>query len=107
MVLVVVGVLIWNFSTKFQQSGRAVNFSEFMSWVEGGTVVSVEITGQEISGRTKSGEPFHSYAPSQYEGLVNKLLDRGVMVKAKEPTTSPWASDRKSTRLNSSHLGIS
>jgi cell division protease FtsH len=92
MVLVVVGVLIWNFSTKFQQSDRPVNFSEFMSWVEGGTVVSVEITGQEISGRTKSGEPFHSYAPSQYEGLVNKLLDRGVMVKAKEPTTSPWAS---------------
>jgi cell division protease FtsH len=92
MVLVVVGVLIWNFSTKFQQSDRPVKFSEFMSWVEGGTVVSVDITGQEIAGRTKSGEPFHSYAPNQYEGLVNKLIDRGVMVNAKEPTTSPWAS---------------
>jgi cell division protease FtsH len=92
MVLVVVGVLIWNFSTKFQQHDRQVNFSEFMSWVESGTVVKVELTGQEIAGRTKSGEPFHSYAPAQYDGLVNKLIDRGVMVQAKEPTTSPWAS---------------
>ncbi len=63
MVLVVVGVLIWNFSTKFQQHDRQVNFSEFMSWVESGTVVTVEITGQEIAGRTKSGEPFHIVRP--------------------------------------------
>ena len=31
MVLVVVGVLIWNFSTKFQAHDQAVSFSEFMS----------------------------------------------------------------------------
>ena len=51
----------------------------------------VEITGQEIAGTNKSHEPFHTYAPNQYDGLVNKLIDRGVVVKAKEPTASPWA----------------
>jgi cell division protease FtsH len=92
MVLVVVGVGIWNFSTKLQTKERPVSFSEFMSWADGGTIAHVDITGQDIEGVTKAGEPFHTYAPSQYDGLVNKLIDRGVVVKAKEPTASPWAS---------------
>ena len=91
VVLVVVGVLIWNFSTKFQGQQRTVSFSEFISWVDQGNVASVEITGQEIAGHTKVNEAFHAYAPSQYDGLVNKLIDHNVQVKAKEPTASPWA----------------
>src|SRR6266542_3499892 len=63
-----------------------------MSRADSGSVATVTITGQEISGRTKGGESFHTYAPSQYEGLVNKLIERGVVVTAKEPTASPWAS---------------
>ena len=53
MVLVVVGVLIWNFSTKFQRRRRTLDFSEFMSWVDAGTVERVTVTGQEITGVTK------------------------------------------------------
>jgi cell division protease FtsH len=92
VVLVVIGVLIWNFSTRLQQHDRQATFSEFMSWAESGNVARVIITGQEINGFTKSNEAFHTYAPSQYDGLVNKLIDKGVMVQAKEPTASPWAS---------------
>ena len=92
MVLVVVGVIIWNFSTKFQQHDRPVTFSDFMSWADAGSLARVEITGQEIAGVTKANETFHTYAPSQYDGLVNKLIERGVQVRAKEPTASPWAS---------------
>ena len=91
VVLVVVGVLIWNFSTKFQQHERTISFSELMSWADRGDVREVMITGQEISGTTKVNEPFHSYVPSQYEGFVNKLIEKGVVVKAKEATASPWA----------------
>ncbi len=92
MVLVVVGVLIWNFSTKFQTHERQVSFSEFMSWADAGSVARVTITGQEITGYTKANESFRTYAPSQYDGLVNKLIDKNVVVIAKEPTASPWAS---------------
>src|SRR2546428_392312 len=91
MALVVLGVLIWNFSTKFQTHERIVTFSEFMSWTDSGTVARVTITGQEINGFTKANEHFQVYAPGQYDGLVNKLIDRGVQVTAKEPTVSPWA----------------
>ena len=96
MALVVLGVLIWNFSTKFQSgSPRTVNFSEFMQSADSGTIARVTITGQEINGFTKANDHFQTYAPAQYDGLVNKLIDRGVVVKAKEPTASPWASPRQ------------
>src|ERR1700682_3029929 len=92
MVLVVVGVIIWNFSTKFQQHEHQATFSEFMSWVDTGQVARVEISGQDIVGYTKQNERFSTYAPSQFDGLVNKLIEHGVVVRAKEPTASPWAS---------------
>jgi cell division protease FtsH len=92
VVLVVVGVLIWNFSTKLQQHERSITFSEFIDAAEKGSIRSVVITGQEISGTTKQGDPFHTYAPTQYEGLANKLQERGVSIASKEPTASPWAS---------------
>ena len=92
MVLVVLGVLIWNFSTKLHQNERTIMFSDFMSQADAGTISRVDITGQDIAGVTKGGERFHSYAPTQYEGLVNKLIDRNVVVNSKEPTASPWAS---------------
>jgi len=91
-VLIVLGLVIWNFSTKLQKQDQPISFSDFMSRADAGTVARVEIIGQEVQGVNKNGETFHTYAPSQYDGLVNKLIDRGVIVKAKEPTASPWAS---------------
>ncbi len=91
-VLFVIGVLIWNVSTKFQRPERRVSFSEFMSWVDSGSVARVEIVGQDVNGVTKANETFHTYAPTQYEGLVNKLMASNVQVSSKEPTASPWAS---------------
>ena len=89
--LVVLGVLIWNVSTKLQTHEKTVTFSEFMSWADSGSVARVTITGQDVSGFTKSSEHFQTYAPAQYDGLVNKLIEKGVQVTAKEPTASPWA----------------
>jgi cell division protease FtsH len=92
MVLVVVGVIVWNLSTRFQPNYKVQSFSEFMSSVEAGQVARVTITGNEITGQAKTdGANFRTYAPPQYEGLANRLIDRGVIVTAKEPTTSPWA----------------
>ncbi len=91
MVLVVIGVLVWNFSTRFQRSDQAISFSTFMTQVQAGQVSSVTITGNEISGVLKTNDSFRTHAPTQYEGLANKLIEGGVVVVAKDPTTSPWA----------------
>ena len=91
MVLVVVVVLIWNFSTDFQSRDESVSFSEFIRMVDSGQVESVTLTGNEVTGSRTSGESFRSFAPPQYEGLVNRLVERDVAVSAREAAGSPWA----------------
>ena len=91
MVLVVVVVLIWNFSTDFQTRDESVSFSEFIRMVDSGQVESVTLAGNEVTGSTTSGESFRSFAPPQYEGLVNKLVERDVAVSAREAAGNPWA----------------
>ncbi|MBI4886527.1 MAG: ATP-dependent metallopeptidase FtsH/Yme1/Tma family protein [Acidobacteria bacterium] len=91
MALVVIGVLVWNVSTKLQTGQKPLSFTEFMASVDAGQVDRVTITGNEITGVNKANENFRTYAPPQYEGLANRLLDRNVIVSAREPTASPWA----------------
>ncbi len=91
MVLVVVGVLIWNFSATFQTRDKSITFSEFVKLLDEGQIQKVTLTGNEILGTQKSGDKFRTYAPPQYEGLGNKLVERSVEVTAKEPSASPWA----------------
>ena len=77
-VLVVVGVLIWNFSTDFQTRDTSLPFSEFIAQIEQGQVDSVTLTGNEITGLLKNGDRIQTYAPPQYECLANTLLERAV-----------------------------
>jgi cell division protease FtsH len=92
MVLVVVGVLIWNFSTAFTgKPETSWPFSQFLQAVEDGQVESVVMVGHEINGTLKnSADKFRTYAPD-YQGLPNKLNDKGIKITAKPETTSPWA----------------
>jgi cell division protease FtsH len=91
IILVVVGGLVWNFSTKFQTAQKPETFSEFMGKVDSGQVARVTITGNEITYTTKGSDNFRTYAPPQYEGLANRLIERNIVVAAREPTASPWA----------------
>ena len=91
MALVIIGVLVWNFSTQFQASAKPLSFSEFMGSVDAGQIDRVTITGNEITGVNKANENFRTYAPPQFEGLANRLIERNVVVSAREPAASPWA----------------
>jgi cell division protease FtsH len=96
MVLVVVGVLIWNFSQQFRQPPTEIPFSTFLDRVDEGKVTEVEIVGNSIKGvsigSTGNGtEQFRTYAPEQYEGLANQLRLKGIKITAEEAAASPWA----------------
>jgi len=92
MVLVIVGVAIWNFSTKLAgQRDQQKTFTQFMQEVDTNQIASVEITGQDITGVTKSGDKFTTYAPTQFEGLANNLYDHNVSIKSKEASASSWS----------------
>ena len=88
--IVVVVALIWNFSATYQAGDDAISFSEFMRQVETGQVENVTLSGSEVTGTTTSGESFRTFAPPQFEGLVNRLIERDVAVSAEEATGSPW-----------------
>ncbi len=96
MVLVVVGVLIWQFSNAFAgKSENTLPFSQFLKAVDDNQVVSVVMVGHEITGTLNSStgngtDKFRTYTPD-YTGLANKLHDKGIQIQAKPETTSPWA----------------
>jgi len=95
MVLVVVGVLIWNFSAQLQNRDDEISFTQFLQYVQDQQVASVVIEGNDITGQLRNAPPtqkFRTYAPPSYMGLANELRSNGVDIKAKRETTSPWAS---------------
>ena len=87
--VVVVVVLSWSIS--WDPGESRIDFSEFIRWADTGQVDRVELAGNRITGTSVSGELFTTYAPPQYEGLANKLIERDVVVEAKAETPSPWA----------------
>ena len=89
--LVVAAILIWTVSSQFRAEDSSVTFSEFIRLVDAGQVDSVTLTGSDIAGRTASGDRFRTYAPPQYDRLVNTLVDRNVTVTAAATTGGPWA----------------
>jgi cell division protease FtsH len=94
MVLVVVAVLIWNFSANFSKGPQQIPFTTFLKDVNDQKVAEVEITGNDIKGKYVSGGPdntFRTYAVSQYEGLGNLLTEKGVVILGRDAAASPWA----------------
>jgi cell division protease FtsH len=56
-------------------------FSEFLTQVDNGRVVQVEIQGKNIKGVMSNGEMFNTYAPDD-PNLIQKLSDKGVSISA-------------------------
>ena len=98
MLLVVLGVLIWNFSSDWAgRNETKITFTEFLQKVQDKQVVSVKITGNDIvgdmAGATGTGSAkFRTYVPvGHYTGLANELNSAGVKIEADREAVSPWA----------------
>jgi len=83
IVLLSVGLfnLFQNPNNKTSSSVSKVPFSEFLSEVELGRVIRVEIQGNNISGVLSDGSTFSTFSPN-YPNLVEKLTERGVSILA-------------------------
>ena len=58
-----------------------MSFSEFLTNIDNGRVVQVEIQGNNISGILSDGKVFKTYAPND-PNLVEKLTSKGVSITA-------------------------
>jgi cell division protease FtsH len=63
------------------RSGEQIIFSEFLTSVDDGEVVKVEIQGNNIKGVYSNGNSFLTYSPD-YPNLIEKLSDKGVSISA-------------------------
>ncbi len=71
-------------------AGDGIQYSEFLSRVDEGTVKEVVIGKDAISGELSNGEKFRTYAPQDPQ-LVDRLRERGVAFSAQpEQQTSVW-----------------
>ena len=64
----------------FNQKNNII-FSEFLSEVDNGRVVQVEIQGNNVNGVFSNGQKFSTYVPND-PNLIQKLSERGVSISA-------------------------
>ena len=60
---------------------NSIIFSEFLSEVDNGGVVKVDIQGNNIRGILANGNTFSTYSPN-YPNLIEKLSEKGVSISA-------------------------
>ena len=82
IVLLTVGLynMFKNPQGSFNQKNNII-FSEFLSEVENGRVVQVEIQGNNVNGVLSNGQNFSTYVPND-PNLIEKLSEKGVSISA-------------------------
>ena len=83
IILLSVGLfnLFQNPSSKIDSSNNKIPFSKFLTEVDSGRVIEVEIKGNNIGGVLSDGSTFTTYSPN-YPGLVEKLSENNVSIIA-------------------------
>ncbi|RWU12766.1 ATP-dependent zinc metalloprotease FtsH [Pseudidiomarina gelatinasegens] len=85
----VIAVVLMTVFNNFSQSGstsQQVPYSQFISQVHNGGVSKVDIDGRVITAQARSGEPFTTVVPTQYDPkLLDDLLENNVEVNGKLP----------------------
>jgi len=83
-IIVLLSVGLFNMFQNPNQVGKSkskVAFSKFLSEVDQGRVIKVEIQGSNITGLLSDGSSFTTYSPN-YPNLVEQLSNKGVSIIA-------------------------
>jgi cell division protease FtsH len=94
LVLVVIGALIWQFSSNLQKSEELVSFTKFLQLVSNKQITSVEISGNEITARAVGADSatnpgYRAYFPD-YPDLVKELRAAEVEIRATRESGTSW-----------------
>lgn len=88
-IIVLAMVMLFNMFQQPQTGLQRVPYTEFLNKVDDGQVLSVTIQGHTLTGKTSDNKSIQTYAP-QDSGLVNRLIEKKVEIKAEPPEESPW-----------------
>ncbi|WP_462323902.1 ATP-dependent zinc metalloprotease FtsH [Desulfoplanes sp.] len=82
-------VVLFNLFNQPQAPKFKLTYTEFLSKVKSGEVMSVKIQGPKIAGRLISDQMFSTYAPDDPQ-LVDTLVKNNVQVEAQPQEEAPW-----------------
>jgi len=88
LVISLMMVMLFQIFKQPDRSSAAVGYSDFLSMVESGSVSTVTIQGDNISGMSAQG-PFKTYAPKDPE-MIGLLRSKGVKISVKPQEDSSW-----------------
>ena len=89
LVITLMMIMLYNLFNQQQMPETSVSYTEFLSMVENERIAEVVIQGQELLVTDSNRNRFKIFAPQDNE-LIRTLRDKGVTIKAKPPTESPW-----------------
>ena len=84
LIIAIVLMSVFNSFGDHHPAARSMDYSRFINNVKQGQVGRVVIKGHNITGVSKTGQRFQTYAPTD-SGLIDQLLNNGVNVNAKPP----------------------
>ncbi len=88
LVISLMMVMLFQIFKQPDRSSASVGYSDFLSMVESGSVSSVTIQGDNISGMSAQG-PFKTYTPKDPE-MIGLLRSKGVKISVKPQEDSSW-----------------
>jgi len=88
LVISLMMVMLFQIFKQPDRSSASVGYSDFLSMVESGSVSTVTIQGDNLSGMSAQG-PFKTYAPKDPE-MIGLLRSKGVKISVKPQEDSSW-----------------
>ncbi len=82
LVISLMMILVYNLFNRPHPTQERINYSDFVSAVEAGKVVSVTIQGSDLYGKYADGKDFKTYKPED-PALTQKLLEKKIHISAK------------------------
>jgi cell division protease FtsH len=89
IVIAISAMLLWQVVRSGSQAHKNpdISYSEFMSRVEAGEVIRVNVTGARIQGQFRDGKSFSLFGPANAAVYMNELHDKGVEVWFRDSST--------------------
>jgi cell division protease FtsH len=88
-IIVLAMIMLFNTLEQTQGPMQRVPYTDFLTKLNDGQLLSVTMQGHVLTGRTPDGRSIQTYAP-QDSGLVARLLDKKVELKVEPPEEQPW-----------------
>ncbi|MGB5159461.1 ATP-dependent metallopeptidase FtsH/Yme1/Tma family protein [Desulfobacterium sp. N47] len=82
-------VMLYSLFNQRQIGENSLSYSDFITMAENNKISEVVIQGQDLYVTDASKSHFKVYAPPDSD-LIKILRDKGVTIKAKPPSESPW-----------------